>query len=263
MKKYILVQYVVVFLISIPAFSQVGVGTTSPKTTLDVQASSIASTDNNTGIGFPVVTNFPVGGNVAGQIIYADVAATPPTYFYKFTGVTWDYLLKADLDGYPGDIKQGFQTADHNGWFLLNGRSVASLGLTATQTAQATALGLTINLPDATNRVVKKKGSTFLVAGGANTQTIAKTNLPSISFSGVTNNNSHTHAYADDHSGAYDGASNPNGSSGGKNVTNANETSTSGGAHDHTGYVDLGGSGTPLNVESPYLGVNTFIYLGK
>jgi hypothetical protein len=74
-----------------------------------------------------------------------------------------------------GDVKYGFQTADHKGWVLLNGRAKSTL--TVPQQAQATALGFGANLPDARDKVLSyapSSGTTF----GSNNTTIAWSNLP-------------------------------------------------------------------------------------
>ena len=78
-----------------------------------------------------------------------------------------------------GDIKTGIQNADHNGWILLDGRSFSSLS--ATQQAQATTLGLSGNLPNASNAYLSQNGATLGSISGSNTKIIAQNNLPNIS----------------------------------------------------------------------------------
>lgn len=46
-----------------------------------------------------------------------------------------------------GDIKQGFQPSDHNGWIKLDGRLITSLS--SSQQTNAISLGFSTNLPDA------------------------------------------------------------------------------------------------------------------
>jgi hypothetical protein len=46
-----------------------------------------------------------------------------------------------------GDVKTGFQTADHNGWIKLDGRAKSTLS--SSQQTQATSLGIGTNLPNA------------------------------------------------------------------------------------------------------------------
>lgn len=92
-----------------------------------------------------------------------------------------------------GDTKQSYQTADHDGWVLLNGRSVSSL--TQSQQGIATLLGFGSTLPDTRNRLLMAAGGTYPhnTFGGSNT--IARSALPNVTLSGTTDstNTAHTH----------------------------------------------------------------------
>ena len=94
-----------------------------------------------------------------------------------------------------GDTKSSFKTTDHNGWVALDGRAVSTL--TATQQAQAAALGITGNLPDALGRtIVGAKASTaFPPKATGGSDTIARSALPNFTLTGDTNdtNTDHTH----------------------------------------------------------------------
>jgi len=81
-----------------------------------------------------------------------------------------------------GDVKHGYQSGDHNGWYLLDGRLLTLLPANA-QTNAAT-LGITINLPNATNRFLADIGAVGST-GGASTITISQANLPSVNFTGT------------------------------------------------------------------------------
>ncbi len=225
----------------------------------------ISSTTINTN----VLLNVTVGGSLYAQyrldnIVFAQAsvgsgAATP------FSPVTF------------GDLKYGFQTTDHNGWVRLDGRLKATL--TASQQTIATTLGIGANLPNATDNVLKQKGTTAVLGtGGANSSTIAQTNLPNVNFSGTAASaGAHTHGITDpghDHetgqeivaSGA--GAVVANTNDGNAPTTFPTETATTGitivsdGAHTHSVTVSSGGSGTVLTVENAYIDANAFIYLG-
>jgi hypothetical protein len=76
----------------------------------------------------------------------------------------------------PGDAKSGFQTTDHRGWIILNGRLKSTL--TSAQQVNATALGFGSNLPDATGRVFAQ--GTLGAAVGSST--ISQSNLPNINL---------------------------------------------------------------------------------
>lgn len=114
-----------------------------------------------------------------------------------------------------GDIKQSLKSADHQGWILLDGRSVSTL--TATQKTAAADLGYGTGtfLPDARGRYLGAAGSAFgSITGGSNT--IAQANLPNIALSGTTANNNVGHTHSIDP----------------PSTTSSNGT-------DHTHYVDL------------------------
>lgn len=157
-----------------------------------------------------------------------------------------------------GDIKQGIQSADHNGWVKLNGRLKSSL--TASQQAQATALGIGANLPDASNSFPVQNGATLGSVSGSNTVTITQANLPNVSFTGTTSTDgSHQHGLTGDGTnGAYSG-----------NVQTSDRATNywggytnAAGSHSHTTTVSSGGSGTALNITPKSMSVNMFIYLG-
>ncbi len=92
-----------------------------------------------------------------------------------------------------GDVKDGIQTEDHNGWVMLNGRSKSSL--TPTQQAVATSLGIGSAIPDTRNRVRVGAGLTYALMTFGGTDMLVQSNLPNVTLSGVTavNNVGHTH----------------------------------------------------------------------
>ena len=64
---------ILAMLLSAPAFTQVGINTTDPSSTLDVQASNSASPASTDGILIPRVTAFPStnpGANQDGMLIF-------------------------------------------------------------------------------------------------------------------------------------------------------------------------------------------------
>jgi len=90
-----------------------------------------------------------------------------------------------------GDVKHGYQSGDHNGWYLLDGRALTLLpGIAQTN---ASNLGITVNLPNAINRFLADIGAVGTTGGNA-TITIAQTNLPNVSFTGTAaSSGAHTH----------------------------------------------------------------------
>ncbi|MBU2930145.1 hypothetical protein [Winogradskyella psychrotolerans] len=95
-----------------------------------------------------------------------------------------------------GDVKQGFQINDHNGWYILNGRDITTLPSLA-QT-QAISFGFNTNLPDAREKFLRHTYTPEAVGatGGAtdNLIRIEQFNLPLLNFTGTAESKgSHTH----------------------------------------------------------------------
>lgn len=178
------------------------------------------------------------------------------------------------LSAVLGDHKHGYQAADHAGWILENGRLLTTL--TATQQTAATALGFGANLLNADGMVPIGAGTKALRStGGAATATVLQTHLPSINLIG----GAHSHSVSDPghahnpgsvgYANAYAAGSNQAYTSGGVNgfsTANIGATTISG-----TGLginssgnlsVPLGGSGSALPIQNPYIARNSFIYLG-
>lgn len=300
MNKYLLLA---AFMISGTAFCQIGINTQDPKTTLDVHAKretsgSITDPNQFNGIQPPrltreeLTTNTAIysgdqkgvliyitntsGGNSLGQRIKIDA-----TGYYYFDGTIWQKLSSRNttVNQYTiGTIKSSVRATDHNGWYLMDGRSISTLATNA-QTASI-ALGITANIPNATDRVLKSKSETetFGTTGGSNSLTIAQDNLPSFTMngnivSGITNSaGAHDHAPNVGNSLLTTSSGQPfapqyTAGGGAWGSTGTGGTAASG-AHTHTvsataEAIDLGGSGNMLNNRSAYLVVNTFIYLGE
>jgi len=92
-----------------------------------------------------------------------------------------------------GDAKFGYMTADHLGWYILDGRAVSALSATA-QAAAAT-LGWTTNIP--TTRGMYPLAASPAIASGTfgGSNTIARSALPNVTLTGATGNESTTHTH--------------------------------------------------------------------
>lgn len=159
-----------------------------------------------------------------------------------------------------GDVKSGMQSGDHNGWVKLDGRAKSTLS--TTQQAQATALGIGTNLPNAANAFLVQNGTTIGSVSSGNTKTINQANLPNINFPIATTstNGNHNHTF-------YHPQGDQNYSNGGGNTWwggswGYGAGTTYAGDHNHTVTVSSGGSGTALDITPQSLSVNMFIYLG-
>ena len=170
------------------------------------------------------------------------------------TGVTWKKIsgnAPMSVINY-GDVKTGFQTSDHNGWVKLNGRAKSTLS--TTQQAQANALGIGTNLPNADNAFLVQNGSTVGTVAGSNSITLAQNQLPNVTFTGQIAEVAHGAVIISSASGVF---SRVNGNSWGN---------ASGGGHTETFNLNIplngGVTQQQINITPRSLSVNTFIYLG-
>ncbi|WP_408023303.1 hypothetical protein [Tenacibaculum sediminilitoris] len=140
MKKVSILFFMV--LIYTTSFSQVGIGTNNPNTTLEVvgQPSSVGVAD---GVIAPRISRADLIAKTAystdqvGAIMYVtDLSGVLNTAtqniteigYYYFNGSIWSSMNSSSNDKFSfGDTKQGFQTTDHSGWIKLDGRLISTL----------------------------------------------------------------------------------------------------------------------------------------
>jgi hypothetical protein len=162
------------------------------------------------------------------------------------------------ISGYTnGDVKQGFQTSDHSGWILLNGRAISTL--TPTQQVVASNLGIGANLPNATNAFLVQNGETLGAVSGSNTKIISQANLPNVNLTTISNG-AHTHTFSGAPGFTGDGTVGPKM---GNTTGTGSTTTSSNGAHTHTIPLNGGVSQIAFDVTPMSLSVNVFIYLGS
>jgi len=281
------------------ANAQIGINTAHPVASLDVVAKR---TDGSTAEGIlpPRLTGDQLKAGddrytsvQTGVIVFATAAVTTSSLktinitkegLYYFDGTTWQKMISGDPKALNiqswGDIKSSAQNFDHDGWYLLNGRSILTLSATAQSSAQS--LGFTSILPDATDRVLKTRSGNEMIGseGGNNNLMLTRSNLPNINLTGIISGiaesaGTHSHASSEggflaggtstgnNGSGHYQGTSTPT-SWGGVGMLG---TTANSGAHTHAlagiATIPTGGTGTALDNRSAYLVVNTFIYLGQ
>lgn len=278
---------ILILLLSIQftAFGQVGIGDGTPH---DSAILDLATT--NKGILFPRMTSterIAIVTPIKGLHVYDNT--TNSLWFHD--GSNW--INYATLAKY-GDIKSALFANDHDGWVKLDGRSSASL--TTTQRAVLTSLGITGDLPNATNAYLTQNNTTLGSVTGTNTTILTQANLPSLTFSGTaTNGGGHNHGFdpaavntttngAHSHSMSFNNDDYNNWGGGNTSLDNDGggiyyrytstegnhahsvdipyTTSTSVSDHTHTVTVSSGGSATPINIAPRSLSVNMFIYLG-
>jgi hypothetical protein len=223
MKKII---YTLLLFVGTQLNAQVGIGTNTPDNSamLEVQSSS-------KGLLFPRMTTVQRTG-IASPAVGLHVFDTNTNSLWFYNGAFWvNYAAQAKY----GDIKSGIQTTDHEGWVKLDGRLFSTL--TASQQAVATSLGLSSNLPNATEAYLVQNGSSMGAVSGANTTTLTQANLPNVSFNG-------TAANAGAHSHTTDPAAVTSSSAGSHSHTTdpAAVNTTTNGIHTHGGNTSTNGN---------------------
>ena len=210
---------------------------------------TIQSVNNNTVTTASTAPTSPVEGDV-----WFDTTTNVANIW---NGSIWKLLTTHSI----GDIKHSIQTTNHDGWYKLDGTAISSLPAVA-QTNAAT-LGLSGNLPDAADRVLKQSDGSeaILITGGQTTTTLSQANLPNVNFSGSTSTDgNHTHNIDVDTDNFSLLSLGGNGYTPGS--TTQVQTSESG-DHNHTVTVASGGSNEAFERYQPFLVVNIFIYLGE
>ena len=95
MKTPVQIFFFVIFLNSFSIFSQIGINTTNPKSTLDIVASDSNSPSNTDGILIPRVNNFPAINPTSDQnglLIYLTTTVgnnAPGFYYWDNNSVSW------------------------------------------------------------------------------------------------------------------------------------------------------------------------------
>lgn len=276
MKKILLIIMLSSF--STACFSQIGINTQTPKSTLDVVGKPTVTTEPD-GIKVTNITGNELkakdasyGVDQNGVMVYITAIPSPTTLktvninevgFYYFDSVLWQKLAGKNT-AIIGDVKNGFQSANHGGWVLLNGQAISSL--TSTQQINAGTLGLSGNLPNATNAYLSKNGSALGTVSGSNTVSLARNNLPNATLTGTTNTTgAHTHQYTDRGFGSFN-SNTTNGSNPIEDDGNITRTTASSGDHSHTVTTEsLNGNVTQVAIDKKPLtmSVNVFVYLGE
>lgn len=220
----------------------------------------------------------PLTNHVMGMTTYNTVTSaiqnTVSVYegLYYNDGIKWNQMGPNTL--MLGDIKHSLETADHEGWFLLDGRTTNSLPTVAQYNAAAVGIGT--NLPDASDTFIKTNNGTESEGSvsGNNTITLTQANLPNINYSSTTSTNgNHSHSYTDTYNGAKTLGLATNvlpliplisETVGTNDALPGNlHTSENDGNHSHTVNVPSGGSDVPINATPQHIVANVFVYLGE
>lgn len=164
-------------------FAQIGIGTNTPAASAQLEINS-----NSKGMLFPRMSSVQ-RANIASPATGLYVWDTNTNSLWYFNGTLW---INTVSEASYGDVKSGFQAADHAGWILLDGRAVNTLN--ASQQAIALSLGFTTNLPDASTSYLVQNGTGLGSVTGSNTVVLTQGNLPNVNFTGnAANAGSHNH----------------------------------------------------------------------
>lgn len=154
-----------------------------------------------------------------------------------------------------GDVKSGFQTTDHDGWILLNGRNINLL--TPSQQLRASQLGFSTTIPNANSAYLVQNGTGLGTLSNNNSKTIVRANLPNVDIS-TSSNGAHNHTFATRSGGVGNQAIVSN-----QNSENATTSSTNSvGDHSHTFNLNGNVTQAALDVRPLSLSVNMFVFLG-
>lgn len=230
MKK---IFYPFIFLLTSQLFAQVGVGTNTPDNSAMFEVQS-----NNRGILFPRMTSAQ-RASIATPAAGLYVFDTNTNSLWYYNGSIW---INTVSESTYGDMKSGFQVADHSGWIKLDGRAISTLS--SNQQAVAITLGFTTNLPNATSAYPVQSTGTLGSIVGANTTTLTQANLPNVNFTGnaasagahnhttdpaninTTTNGNHNHSGTTDWQGNHSHGSNAGGGQGGLGLVLSNGYNT-------------------------------------
>lgn len=274
-----IISLLILFVCFSVAAQNVGINTSNPEpaAALDVYSAGkgllltrlpLITTDNPS----------PLSAHVEGMVTYnttTSPAGTPTSVeggLYYNDGAKWNLMGPNTV--MIGDIKHSLESADHKGWFLLDGRAVSTLSVVARYNAGAVGIGT--NLPNAADRFVKSNSGSESVGStaGNNTIVLTQANLPNVTYTATTSTTgNHNHTYSDSYNGAETLGLATNvlplvplitETVGEKDLVPANAyLSADSGSHLHSVSVSSGGSGVPINAKPKHIVTNVFIYLGE
>jgi hypothetical protein len=246
-------------------YSQIGIGQNTPNSQaiLDIESPSqglLLSEVSLTSLSNPS----PLSSHQEGMMVYntATSGTSPNNVYpglYYNDGSQWTRV--DGLESKVGEVKHSFETADHAGWYLLDGRVLTSLPEKAG--FNALGLGFVSNLPNVSNLFWKGVSTSvpFGDQSGSNSISLNRLNLPNLNYNvNTTSDGAHSHSYTDAGSTMWHGSA--GGALTGFNSINVNRNTGDSGAHSHNFTVSSGGSGTAISFIPRYMVVQSFIYLG-
>lgn len=248
--------------------SQVGIGTPNPSNSavLELNSSNKGFLMNTISLTSTQSAS-PLTTHTEGIWVYnTATAGTAPNNvipgLYYNDGAKWVLMsINTDIPKI-GDIKSSMVNADHEGWYLMNGRNTSTLPASAQ--ANAATIGLAATIPNTADRILKGKNTSeaFAATGGANSYTLSQTNLPNLTFTGNTSTDgAHVHTYTN--RGVNYWNFNAGSLSATRTINTETRTTGTAGNHSHTFSVASGGTSAPIAQYPKHMVVQYFIYLGK
>lgn len=268
MNKRITIYFLVFFTSVLKG--QVGIGTETPNSSsiLELNSNNKGMLINKVSLVSSILST-PLSAHIEGMLVYNDnTAGTPPNNvipgLYYNDGTKWINISNSLTNPKIGDIKNSVSNVDHNGWYLLDGRALSNLPTTAR--TNATNLGITTNLLDTRDRIIKGIASTetFGSIGGTNNILLSQSNLPSLTISGTTSSNgSHTHTYTNSGNNYWTRYGTSTNLSTLTTLPTTTKTTAETGLHSHTLTIPSKGNNTPISIYPKHITTKQFIYLGK
>ena len=172
--------------------------------------------------------------------------------------------LPAGAKFYVGDVDSTVLTADHSGWYLMDGRAISTLPAGAQ--AGAAELGWVGNIPIVADKALRREGILASTGGNATT-TLIRDNLPNDVITGqIPLGGAHGHTFPNT---PYMGTVAPNNNTA-QNQANIKASNIGisqalvNNEHDHTFIArPVGATNTVINLRTPNRGFNIFVYLGE
>ncbi len=268
MKKIIIALLLIPYL----SIAQVGIGTSNPKATLDVNVNQGFTSGDLAGISFPQLTaaeinaitpNSPKVGTLVWATSTSGEINSIGYWYYKDITNNWEPLFNNNIiNPAIGAIKHGMQTSDHSGWYILDGRSLTSMPAVAQ--AGASLVSITTNLPDVNDKYLKTSNGSDVIGSVFDGNVLIKENIPNynITSSDISSDvNNHRHSIGWPSSSTHHTPGSVAGT--GRDFV-SNSLPTGYESHSHSGAtVSTNGSSTPIQMEPNYLATTIFIYLGQ
>jgi hypothetical protein len=159
----------------------------------------------------------------------------------------------------PGDVKYSELTTDHNGWYLMNGRSISTISNVSAQVEASSIFGS--NLPNMDNKyfIADYTTGTRMTNVGQNNFTVANANINSATLSTWTGG-SHSHGITG--STRNDADFTGGQPSGDANFGNIGMATNFDGAHSHEVTI---GTASPTSIDNRPVSkkMYAFVYLGE